>query len=102
MSDSTGNDQTVPVDPADIARVAALTAREQVDILSTVLGRPIGFVAVTPEQSARQAVEHGTPEGMAAALQNLNELVRRAREPDRAGRSGPWVSARRREPGAPD
>lgn len=89
------------VDPDDIARVAALvltqdghvghgyilngpealTAREQVETLSDVLGHNIDFVAVTPEQAANQAIENGTPAQLAAALQNLNELFRA----DRAG-----------------
>jgi len=89
------------VDPDDIARVAALvltqdghvghgyilngpealTAREQVKTLSDVLGHSIDFVAVTPEQVAKEAIENGTPAQLAAALQNLNELFR-------AGRAG--------------
>ena len=89
------------VDPDDIARVAALvltqdghvghgyilngpealTAREQVEILSEVLGRDIEFVAVTPEQAAQDAIENGTPAQLAGAMQNLNELFR-------AGRAG--------------
>ncbi len=84
----------VPVDPEDIARVAArvltedghighgyilngpeaLTARKQVEILSDVLGRTIQFVAVTPEQAAKEAIEHGTPVRLAEAMQNLNEM----------------------------
>jgi uncharacterized protein YbjT (DUF2867 family) len=89
------------VDPDDIARVAALvltqdghvghgyilngpealTAREQVETLSDVLGHSIDFVAVTPEQVAKEAIESGTPAQLAGALQNLNELFR-------AGRAG--------------
>ncbi len=89
------------VDPDDIARVAALvltqdghvghgyilngpealTAREQVQTLSDVLGHNIEFVAVTPEQVAKEAIENGTPAQLAGALQNLNELFR-------AGRAG--------------
>jgi uncharacterized protein YbjT (DUF2867 family) len=89
------------VDPDDIARVAALvltqdghvghgyilngpealTAREQVETLSDVLGHSIDFVAVTPEQIAKEAIESGTPAPLAAAMQNLNELFR-------AGRAG--------------
>ena len=89
------------VDPDDIARVAALvltqdghvghgyilngpealTAREQVEILSDVLGHRIDFVAVTPEQAAKEAIENGTPAQLAGAMQNLNELFR-------AGRAG--------------
>lgn len=84
----------VPVDPTDIARVAArvltedghvghgyilngpeaLTAREQVEILSNVLGRAIQFVAVTPGQAAHQAIERGTPAPLAEAMQTLNEM----------------------------
>jgi uncharacterized protein YbjT (DUF2867 family) len=89
------------VDPDDIARVAALvltqdghvghgyilngpealTAREQVQTLSDVLGHSIDFLAVTPEQAAQKAIENGTPAQLAGALQNLNELFR-------AGRAG--------------
>ena len=84
------------VDPDDVARVAALvltqgghvghgyilngpealTAREQVETLSDVLGHSIEFVALTPERVAKEAIESGTPPPMAAALQNLNELFR--------------------------
>ena len=87
------------VDPDDIARVAALvltqdghighgyilngpealTAREQVEILSEVLGRTIEFVDVTPEQVAKEAIEKGTPVQLAEAMQNLNELFRTGR-----------------------
>ena len=86
----------VPVDPDDIARVAArvltedghighgyilngpeaLTIREQVGILSDVLGRTIEFVAVTPEQAAEEAVKRGTPALLAEAMQQLNEMFR--------------------------
>jgi uncharacterized protein YbjT (DUF2867 family) len=86
----------VPVDPDDIARVAArvltedghvghgyilngpqaLTAREQVDILSDVLGHTIDFVAITPEQAAKAAIERGTPAPLAEAMQNLSEMFR--------------------------
>jgi uncharacterized protein YbjT (DUF2867 family) len=86
----------VPVDPDDIARVAArvltedghaghgyilngpeaLTVREQVGILSDVLGRTIEFVAVTPEQAANEAIRRGAPASLAKAMQNLNEMFR--------------------------
>jgi uncharacterized protein YbjT (DUF2867 family) len=99
--DATDPGKTVPVDTYDIARVAAialtqdghaghsyilngpeaLTAREQVEILAEVLGRPIEFVSLTPEQFAQQSIEQGTPAEMAGAVQNLNELFR-------AGRAG--------------
>ena len=84
------------VDPDDIARVAALvltedghvghgyilngpealTAREQVEILSDVLGQTIEYVESTPEQVAQESIANGTPEPAARALQNLNDLFR--------------------------
>lgn len=88
---------TAPVDPYDVARIAvlaltqdghaghgyilngpqALSVRQQVEILADVLGRSIEFVAVTPEEFSRSAVEHGMlDEHMATAMQNLNELFR--------------------------
>jgi uncharacterized protein YbjT (DUF2867 family) len=87
------------VDPYDVARIAALTlthdghaghgyilngpqaltAREQVETLADVLGRPIEFVPVTPGELAGRSVEHGTPAEMAGAVQNLNELFRASR-----------------------
>jgi uncharacterized protein YbjT (DUF2867 family) len=97
--DATDPGRQPVVDPYDIARVAALvltedghvghgyilngpqalTAREQVEILSDVLGRTIDFVEVTPEQLAQQSIEHGTPVQLAQATQNLNELFRAGR-----------------------
>ncbi len=99
--DPTGPGRMPCVDPDDIARVAALvltedghvghgyilngpealTSREQVEILSDVLGRTIDFVDVTPEQLAQDSIERGTPVQLAEAMQNLNELFR-------AGRAG--------------
>ncbi|MET9566605.1 NAD(P)H-binding protein [Streptomyces tauricus] len=99
--DPTDPGLTSPIDPYDIARVAAtvltesgheghgyilngpeaLSAREQVEILADVLVREIEFVSVTPEQFAETTIERGTPEGQARGLQNLHELFR-------AGRSG--------------
>jgi uncharacterized protein YbjT (DUF2867 family) len=87
------------VDPDDVARVAtlvltqdghvghgyilngpeALTAREQVETLSDVLGHRVDFVAVTPEHVAKEAIESGTPAQLAGAMQNLNELFRASR-----------------------
>lgn len=101
VTDATDPGKTGPVDPFDIARVAAhvltedghaghgyilngpeaLTAREQVEILAGALGRSIGFAAVTPEQFAQQSIAGGTPADRAAAVQNLNELFQ-------AGRAG--------------
>ncbi|MFZ0090630.1 MAG: NAD(P)H-binding protein [Solirubrobacteraceae bacterium] len=97
--DPTDPGRQAVVDPEDIARVAALvltqdghvghgyilngpealTAREQVQTLSDVLGRSIDLVAITPEQAANQAIENGTPAPLAAAMQNLNELFRASR-----------------------
>lgn len=99
--DASDPGKTVPVDTYDIARVAALaltwdghaghayiingpqalTAREQVEILADVLGRPIEFVPLTPEQFAQRSIEQGTPAEFAGAVQNLDELFR-------AGRAG--------------
>lgn len=99
--DPTDPGLTPPIDPYDIARVAAtvltepghtghsyilngpeaLSAREQVEILADVLGREIEFVPVTPEQFAEVSISRGTPEPQARGLQNLQELFR-------AGRSG--------------
>jgi uncharacterized protein YbjT (DUF2867 family) len=97
----TGQGTQPVVDPDDIARVAALvltqdghvghgyilngpqalTAGEQVEILSDVLGYHIDLVDVTPEQLAQDSIEHGTPVQLAAAMRNLNELFH-------AGRAG--------------
>ncbi len=97
--DPTDPGRQAVVDPSDIARVAALvltqdghvghgyilngpealTAREQVETLSDVLGHSIEFVAVTPEQVAKEAIQSGTPTQLAAAMQNLNELFRASR-----------------------
>jgi uncharacterized protein YbjT (DUF2867 family) len=99
--DATEPGRIACVDPDDIARVAAitltedghaghgyilngpqaLTAREQVEIISDVLERPIEYVAVTPDQLARDSVEHGMPAERAEALRRLNEVFR-------AGRAG--------------
>lgn len=101
VTDATDPGKTGPVDPFDVARVAALvltqdgyaghgyilngpealSAREQVQILAAALGRRIEFAVVTPEQLAQQSIADGTPGDRAAAVQNLNELFR-------AGRAG--------------
>ena len=99
--DATDPGRVACVDPDDIARVAAvtltedghighgyilngpraLTAREQVETIADVLDQDIEFVAVTPEQFARDSVEHGMPAERAEALRQLNEVFR-------AGRAG--------------
>lgn len=99
--DASDPGQLGPVDPYDVARIGALaltqdghaghgyilngpqalTAREHVEIIAEVLGRPIEFVPVTPAEYARYSVEHGIPAERAAEVQDLNELFR-------AGRAG--------------
>jgi uncharacterized protein YbjT (DUF2867 family) len=94
--DATDPGVQIPIDPEDIARVAvrvliedghvghgytlngpeALTVREEVSILSDVLGHSINFVALTPEQAAKDAVERGTPAPFAEAVRDLNEMFR--------------------------
>jgi len=89
------------IDPFDLARVAAVTLTEpghagkgylltgpealapseMTATLSEVLGTPLAFVASTPEAEAEKALGKGTPEFMARARQNLDELFR-------AGRAG--------------
>ncbi|WP_299600260.1 NAD(P)H-binding protein [uncultured Tateyamaria sp.] len=89
------------VDPYDVARIAvlalteqghagkgyilngpeALSAREQVAILSDVIDRPIEFKSVTPEELEHRHIADGMPEPNANALRNLNEVFR-------AGRAG--------------
>lgn len=96
VRDASDPGRTAPIDPFDLARVAALvltqpghaghgyilggpqalTAREQVADLAEVLGRPIDFVALTPEQLAQESVKRGTPAEMAEAMRDLNEHVR--------------------------
>jgi uncharacterized protein YbjT (DUF2867 family) len=96
VTDATDPGLNPCVDPDDIARVAALTltqdghaghgyilsgpqaltAREQVQTLADVLGRSIDFVAVTPEQFARDSIQRGTPVDLAGALQKVNERFR--------------------------
>jgi uncharacterized protein YbjT (DUF2867 family) len=89
----------VPVDPRDVARVAArvltedghvgkgyiltgpevFTVREEVEILSDVLGHSIEFVAGTPEQGANEAIAHGVPAPLAKASRQLDEMFRARR-----------------------
>ena len=99
--DPTGDGRQGVIDPEDIARVAAvtltkdghagkgyfltgpqaLTAREQVQVIAEVAGRPIEFEDVTPHQFAESAIQRGTPPQLAGAMEALNELFR-------AGRAG--------------
>lgn len=84
------------VDPYDVGRVAAaalvedghaghgymltgpeaLSPSEQTQILASVLGRPLEFVSITPEEAAQEAIQRGTAPEMAAARRNLDELFR--------------------------
>ncbi|WP_410676092.1 SDR family oxidoreductase [Amycolatopsis sp. cmx-4-68] len=97
--DPTGPGRMPCVDSDDIARIAAqvltedghvghgyilngpeaLTSREQVEILSEVLGRTIEFVDVTPEQFANESISRGMPAEAAGAVRNLNEMFRTGR-----------------------
>ncbi|MGO1990907.1 MAG: NAD(P)H-binding protein [Corynebacterium sp.] len=101
VPDPTGEGLTGPVDPYDIARVAAavmtdpthrghgyilngpeaLSTREQVRILADVLGREIAVADCTPGELAEASIAAGTPEPQARGLQDLQDLFR-------AGRSG--------------
>ncbi|PJI85970.1 uncharacterized protein YbjT (DUF2867 family) [Yoonia maricola] len=89
------------VDPHDVGRIAvlaltepghagkgyilngpeALSAREQVAILTDVIDRPIEFTSVTPEELEQRHIADGMPEPNAKAMRNLNETFR-------AGRAG--------------
>jgi uncharacterized protein YbjT (DUF2867 family) len=97
--DPTAPGLTCPIDPYDIARVAAtvmtelgheghgyilngpeaLSGRDQVGILADVLSRDIEYVPVTPEEFAEVNIHRGTPEPQARALQDLHELFRTGR-----------------------
>jgi uncharacterized protein YbjT (DUF2867 family) len=87
----TGAGRTSPIDPADIAAVAAecltsdahfgasyrltgpelLTGDEQVAILSEVLGRPIRAVHVTPEQAGAGMARGGAPDAVVKMIVEL-------------------------------
>lgn len=41
-----------------------------------MLGRPIEFVSVTPEEVAQQSIELGTPDHFARAVRDLNQMFR--------------------------
>ncbi|MGJ8534974.1 MAG: NAD(P)H-binding protein [Alphaproteobacteria bacterium] len=97
--DATDPGRLPVIDPYDVARVAvqvltepghaghgyilngpeALTASEQVAILADVLGQPIEFMSVTPEELELQNIAEGMPEPLAKAMRNLNELFRAGR-----------------------
>jgi len=97
--DPTGAGRMAVIDPADIARVAAvtltadghigkgytltgpaaLTSREQVEIIAEVTGRPIEFVDTTPHEYAQASIAQGTPPERAHAMEALHEVFRAGR-----------------------
>ncbi|MFI6170065.1 NAD(P)H-binding protein [Nocardia sp. NPDC051052] len=86
-----GQGRIAVIDPRDIAAVAAvaltadghdgqvytlsgpqaLSPREQTAVLAEVLGRPLEFVEVAPEQARRALLEHGVPADLADAIMAL-------------------------------
>ena len=92
MFDATGPGRYAPIDPRDIAAVAALaltdnghpggenaeyvltgaqtfTVAEQVAVLAEALGREIAVrSAATPEEALRSRYPHGAPPALASAL----------------------------------
>jgi uncharacterized protein YbjT (DUF2867 family) len=97
--DPTGDGVLAVMDPEDIARVAvavltddghvgkgylltgpqALTAREQVEIIAEVTGRPVDVEDVTPHDFAQAALRRGTPPEQAQLMERLNEVFRARR-----------------------
>jgi (4-alkanoyl-5-oxo-2,5-dihydrofuran-3-yl)methyl phosphate reductase len=92
-----GNGKTAPISPYDIAAVAAaaltssghegkaydltgaelLSAPEQVEILSKVIGKPIECVDIPPEVAAERMVAAGLPDALVKSLAELWEQVRK-------------------------
>ena len=56
----------------DLTGPAALTYPQVAETLSQVLGRPIRYVPITPEQYKQGAMAAGTPEAYADAIVDLN------------------------------
>jgi len=99
VADPTGDGVLAVMDPEDIARVAvtaltddshagkgylltgpqALTARERVEIIAEVTGRPVDFQDVTPHEFAQAAIQRGTPPEQARLMERLNEVFRARR-----------------------
>jgi uncharacterized protein YbjT (DUF2867 family) len=99
VTDPTGDGVLAVMDPEDIARVAAaaltddghagkgylltgpqaLTAREQVQTIAEVTGRPVGFQDVTPHEFAQAAIQRGTPPEQARLMERLYEVFRARR-----------------------
>jgi uncharacterized protein YbjT (DUF2867 family) len=94
--EATGAGKTAPIDPLDIAAVAAkaltsaghegqvytltgpeaLSAAEQVAIIGAAIGRRLEFVDVSPDAASRELAKAGMPERMIAALLAAWALVR--------------------------
>lgn len=96
VADPVGPGRLSSVDPADVAEAAAaaltepghagqayvltggelLTVKEQVAILSGVLGREIGYTEQTPQEAAQARLAQGAPQQLVDASRELNELFR--------------------------
>jgi uncharacterized protein YbjT (DUF2867 family) len=96
VADPVGPGRLSSVDPADVAAVAAvaltgdghagqayvltgrelLTVKEQVEILSRVVGRQIGYTERTPQQAAQERLDQGAAPELVEASRELNELFR--------------------------
>jgi uncharacterized protein YbjT (DUF2867 family) len=92
-----GNGKTAPISPYDIAAVAAaaltssghegkaydltgaelLSAPEQVEILSKVIGKPIECVDIPPEVAAERMIAAGLPEALVKSLSELWVQIRK-------------------------
>jgi (4-alkanoyl-5-oxo-2,5-dihydrofuran-3-yl)methyl phosphate reductase len=91
-----GNGKTAPISPHDIAAVAAVvltssghegktydltgaelvSAPQQVEILSKVIGKPIECIDIPPEVAAQRMIAAGLPDGVVKSLAELWEQVR--------------------------
>jgi uncharacterized protein YbjT (DUF2867 family) len=96
VRDPVGPGRTAPIDPEDIAAVAAvaltqeghagqiytltgselMTVRQQVEILAGVLGRTIDYLEITPEEAAQAALARGIDGASVAVIKNLDEVLR--------------------------
>ena len=95
----TGEGECAPIDPRDIAAVAAtvlttpghegrayeltgtelLTARQQTEILASVLNKPIRYFDIAPEAFAEKMKNNGVPQFLADGLKEVMEGVRSGR-----------------------
>jgi uncharacterized protein YbjT (DUF2867 family) len=96
VRDPVGPGRTAPIDPEDIAAVAAvalaqeghggqiytltgselMTVAQQVEILAAVLGRRITYLPITPEEEALAALARGTDQAIVEVVRDLNEVLR--------------------------